>query len=90
MDIRTLERGLRDGRKIPQVLARREFWDDSAVFRVELDLRGDDVRQHTAVVDDGDAGFVAGRFEGEEHRAYFLAGSAACAATLPAGLPCLS
>jgi hypothetical protein len=41
-------------------------------------------------VDDGDAGFVAGRFEGEEHRAYFLAGSAACAATLPAGLPCLS
>ena len=59
--------GLRDGYQVPQMLARGQLGDDAAVFSVELDLRGDDVRQHAPVVDDGDAGFVAGGFKGEKH-----------------------
>ncbi len=89
-DARLVEGGGGDGQQVAQVFTRGEFGHHAAVFGMKLDLGGDYVGEDAAVVDDGGAGFVAGGFEGEKHRAYFFAGSAAWAATLPTGLPCLS
>jgi len=63
---RLAQRGLRDGQKIFQVFARGEFRHHAAVFRVQLDLRGDDVGQDFPVAHDGGAGFIAGSFEREQ------------------------
>ena len=41
-----------------------DFWNDSAVFFVDIDLRDDDVGQNIcAVFDDGSGGFVTGAFD---------------------------
>ena len=63
---RLRQRSPRDGQEIAQMLARREFRHDAAVFGVQLDLGGNDVRKHPAVVDHGGAGFVARSLESEQ------------------------
>src|SRR5687767_10891192 len=48
------------------MLARRQFRNDAAVFRVKFDLRRNNVRQHRPIAHDSSAGFIAGSFEGEQ------------------------
>ena len=61
-----MQRGLRDGNQISQMLARGEFRHDAAIFGVQFDLRGDDIGQNLAVAHDRGAGFVAGSFNGQQ------------------------
>ena len=61
-----------DGKQVLEVLARSQFRDDAAVLLVQLDLGGDDVGQNTALVHHGGAGFIAGRFEGEQGHFIFV------------------
>ena len=49
------------------------FWDDTAISRVNIDLRNDYVRQNmTAVFNDGSGGFVARAFDAQNfHICYY-------------------
>lgn len=55
------------------MLAGGEFGDHTAVLGMQLDLRGHQVGQHPAVLDDGATGFVARGLEAE-HRDRGLGG----------------
>lgn len=55
-----------DDREIAEMFTRGELGDDATVFGVELDLRSHEVDSDSTILDHGDAGFVAGRFEGED------------------------
>src|SRR4029077_11594570 len=63
-----LRQGFADYRDdLAQMFARGEFGNYSAVFAVNVDLRGDNRRKNVAAVgDDGGSGFVAGRFDAED------------------------
>ena len=65
-DLSGLERGLRHRHPIPQMLPRRQLRNYAAILGVQLDLRRDDIGEHPPIADDCRAGFIAGRFDGEE------------------------
>jgi hypothetical protein len=68
-DTRFAKRALRDGHQVPQMFAGGQFRHDAAVFRVQLDLRGNGAGQNPAVPHDRGAGFIAGSFKGQESHA---------------------
>ncbi len=49
------------------MLARRQFRHDTAVFRMELNLRRDRISQHPAMLDHRYAGLIARSLDGKEH-----------------------
>ena len=58
--------GLEDGANVLKVLTGGQFGDDSAVDGMGFDLRGDSIGNDAVVPENGDAGFVATGFEGEQ------------------------
>jgi hypothetical protein len=70
LDTRFVQRGLHDGNQIPQMFAGGKFRHDTAIFGVQLDLRGDGAGQNPAVAHNGGAGFVAGSFKGKNRHVY--------------------
>ena len=65
IDICCFKRFAHDRLEITKMLARGEFRHDTAIFRVQLDLRGDDVRYDSAILHHSRAGFIAGGFNGQ-------------------------
>ena len=64
-----VQRVVEQQRQFAQVLARRRLGHDAAVGAVQVDLRGDLAgEQFAASAQDGDGGFVAGGFDGEDQR----------------------
>lgn len=58
-----------DGNQIAQMFASGQFGDHTAVFGVQLDLRGNNGGQHAAIVNHSGAGFITGCLKCEEHLA---------------------
>src|SRR5260221_1355933 len=58
------QRRFSDGNQIPQMFARGEFGNDSAIFGVQFSLRGNGIGQNLSIAHDGNAGLVAGSFNG--------------------------
>jgi hypothetical protein len=60
----TIERLVKHGRQVLQVVARRELGNDATVRGVKVDLAMDHVGEDTAaIIDDRDSGFVARRLD---------------------------
>ena len=55
------------------MFASGEFGNYAAIFGVKFDLRGNNAGENDVVADDGDAGFIAGRFNRREQHARLTA-----------------
>jgi len=65
--LRGLAKGLGDGFVDGgDVFAGGDFGDDAAVLTVSVDLGGDDAAEDLPASDDGDGGFIAAGFDGED------------------------
>lgn len=70
-DARVIERLLNEGSDTLGVVATGDLGDDSAVFAMDFDLgrneRGEKLGSCSLTANDGDRGFIAGGFDGEDH-----------------------
>ena len=64
--MRIVHRALEKTRRMDEVISRGDFWNDAAVALVLLDLRCDFTREQFVVAQNGDGGFVARRFDGQD------------------------